>query len=94
MVFIYQEIDMDPQIIAAIGTAIIAPIIAYLKIRDERNSTSDKRETQFALLTKRLDDAEAKLDAVEHLKDAINRIDKALTKIETILEMYMKQNKS
>ena len=85
---------MDPQIIAAIGTAIIAPIAAYLKIRDERNSTSDKRETQFALLAKRLDDAEAKLDAVEHLKDAINRIDKALTKIETILEMYMKQNKN
>ena len=81
---------MDPQIIAAIGTAIIAPIIAYLKIRDERNSTSDKRETQFALLNKRLEDAEDKLDAVEHLKEAINRIDKALTNIETILEMYMK----
>lgn len=85
---------MDPQIIAAFGTAIIAPLIAYFKIRDERTLTSDKRDTEFALLAKRLDDAENKLDAVEHLKDAINRIDKALTKIETILEMYMKQNKN
>lgn len=82
---------MDVPTITAIGTAIIGPIIAYLKIRDERISTSDKRDTQFALLDKRMADAEDKLDSIKTIVVAINRIDKALTKIETILECTLKK---
>lgn len=79
----------ETQVIAAIGTAIVAPIIAYLKVRDERQKTGDKRDTQIALIDKRISDCEKKMSGIDDLKDAVAKINNSLTKIETILELYI-----
>lgn len=78
------------ETITAIGAAIIGPIIAYLKVKDERGKTSTERETQFALVEKRLTDCEAKLTDLCEMKKAIDRINISLARIETILELYLK----
>ena len=82
---------MSTELIAAISTGIIGPLIAYLKVRDERVKTGEKRDTESALLNKRVIDLETKVDTIEDLKKSIDRINITLAKIETILEMYMKK---
>ena len=82
---------MDNQTIAAIGTAIVGPIIAYLKLRDERAKTSEKRDADTALINKRVTDLEKKVDSIDELKKSIEKINVTLAKIETILELYMKK---
>jgi crotonobetainyl-CoA:carnitine CoA-transferase CaiB-like acyl-CoA transferase len=81
---------MSTELIIAISTGIVGPILAYLKVREERLKTSDKREAQFAMLDKRITDAESKIDDLQELKESIGKINITLSRIETILEMYMK----
>lgn len=85
--------DLMTEQTAVIATSIVGPILTYLKIRDERRATSEKRDTDFALIFKRLNDCEDKLDEVGELKDSINKINNSLTRIETILELYIQSCK-
>ena len=83
---------LTPEIIAAIGTSIIAPIIAYLKVKGDTSKRTEKRDTQLALIEKRMADVEKKTDSIEDLKDSIAAINVTLAKIQAILEMYIRQH--
>ena len=85
---------VDSTLIAAFSTAILAPVLGYLKVREERLKTAEKRDAQNMLLEKRLQDVEKKCDGIEELKESINTINLTLTKIQTILEMYIKQHEN
>lgn len=82
--------EFDNTLITKFGISIITPIIAYLKIRDERSKTGEKRDTQIALIEQKLTNAENKLLSIDQMKESINRINVTLSKIETILEIYIK----
>lgn len=83
---------LTPEIIAAIGTSIIAPIIAYLKVRTDTQKRTESRNTEIALIKKRLDDCEEEINTIDELKESINRMSNAITKIQTMLEMYIKHH--
>jgi regulator of PEP synthase PpsR (kinase-PPPase family) len=80
--------ELDPT---AVGVSIVAPILAYLKIREERLKTSDKREAQYALLERRITECEQMKDNLGDMKDSIAKINVTLAKIETILELVLKK---
>lgn len=82
--------EFDTTLITQTGISIITPIITYLKIRDERYKTGEKRDTQLALLEQKVSNAESKLLSIDQMKESINRINVTLSKIETILEIYIK----
>ena len=83
---------LTTETITAIGAAIIGPVLAYLKVREERGKTGVARDTQNALLEKRLADCEAKITDLCEMKKSIERINISLARIETILELYLKTN--
>ena len=80
------------ETVTALSAAIVGPILAYLKVRDERGKTSIERDTQNALIEKRLTDCEAKITDLCEMKKSIERINVSLARIETILELYLKNN--
>ena len=82
---------MNQEFIISIGTAIIAPIFAYLKVRDERNATKEKRDTELALVQQDIKRLKQEVRAIDELKHAINSINQSLVRIETILEIYAKK---
>lgn len=82
---------MNQEFIISIGTAIIAPILAYLKVRDERNATKEKRDTDMALVQQDIKRLKQEVRAIDELKHAINSINQSLVRIETILEIYAKK---
>jgi len=77
-------------LVTAIGTAIVGPVLAYLKVREDRLKTGDKRDTQYALIEKRMQDCEKKLSGIDEVKTSIQTIMVTLSKIETIIEMHIK----
>ena len=79
---------MNQEFIISIGTAIIAPILAYLKVRDERNATKEKRDTDMALVQQDIKRLKQEVRGIDELKHAINSINQSLVRIETILEIY------
>jgi Tfp pilus assembly protein PilN len=82
---------MNQEFIISIGTAIIAPILAYLKVRDERNATKEKRDTELALVQQDIKQLKQEVRGIDELKHAINSINQSLVRIETILEIYAKK---
>lgn len=84
--------NIDNTVIATFGTAIVTPILTYLKISSDRSKTSDKRDAQTALFEKRLADVEVKVQGIDELKDSINQINVSLARIQTILELYVQNN--
>lgn len=82
---------MNQEFIISIGTAIIAPILAYLKVRDERNATKEKRDTELALVQQDIKRLKQEVRGIDELKHAINSINQSLVRIETILEIYAKK---
>lgn len=84
--------NLTPELIAAIGTAIISPIIAYLKVKGDTQKRTEKRNEQLAVLEQRVKEVEKKCDAIDDLRDAINKMSNAITKIQTMLEMYIKHH--
>ena len=82
---------MNQEFIISIGTAIIAPILAYLKVRDERNATKEKRDTDMALVQQDIRRLKQEVGGIDELKRAINSINQSLVRIETILEIYAKK---
>lgn len=87
--------------IAAIITAGVAPIVTYIKLRMDTSSDKSKidadaarrketRDTQLALMEKRLSDVESKCDTIDELKDAVNSIKVSLARIEALIEMVIK----
>ena len=84
--------NLTPELITAIGTAIIVPIITLLKTTSDTNKRKEKRDIQIALMEKRIADVEQKCDGIEELKNSINAINLSLAKIQTILELYIKQH--
>jgi hypothetical protein len=83
---------MNTEFIVALSTGIVGPILAYMKVREDRVKTFDKREAQFAMLDKRISDAECKITDLQELKESIGKINVTLSRIETILEIYMKDH--
>ena len=84
--------NLTPELITAIGTAIIVPIITLLKTTSDTNKRKEKRDIRIALMEKRIADVEQKCDVIEELKNSINAINLSLAKIQTILELYIKQH--
>ena len=82
---------MNQEFVISIGTAIIAPILAYLKVRDERNATKEKRDTELALVQQDIKRLKQEVRGIDELKHAINSINQSLVRIETILEIYAKK---
>ena len=82
---------MNQEFIISIGTAIIAPILTYLKVRDERNATKEKRDTELALVQQDIKRLKQEVRGIDELKHAINSINQSLVRIETILEIYAKK---
>lgn len=85
--------NLTPELITAIGTAIIVPIITLMKTSSDTNKRKEKRDVQVALMEKRIADVELKCDGIEELKNSINAINLSLAKIQTILELYLSKNK-
>lgn len=85
--------NLTPELITAIGTAIIVPIITLMKTSSDTNKRKEKRDVQIALMEKRIVDVELKCDGIEELKNSINAINLSLAKIQTILELYLSKNK-
>ena len=85
--------NLTPELITAIGTAIIVPIITLMKTSSDTNKRKEKRDVQVALMEKRIADVEIKCDGIEELKNSINSINLSLAKIQTILELYLNKNK-
>lgn len=84
--------------ITVFGTAVLGPILAYLKVREDRLKTADKRDTELRALEDRLDmqqkqiaDMQQKLMGIDEMKDSIHKIDVTLATIKTLLEVYMKK---
>jgi Tfp pilus assembly protein PilN len=82
---------MNQEFIISFGAAIIAPILAYLKVRDERNATKEKRDTDMALVQQDIKQLKQEVRGIDELKHAINSINQSLVRIETILEFYAKK---
>lgn len=82
---------MNQEFVISIATAIIAPILAYLKVRDERNATKEKRDTDLALVQQDIKRLKQEVRGIDELKHAINSINQSLVRIETILEIYAKK---
>lgn len=82
---------MNQEFIISIGTAIIAPVLAYLKVRDERNATKEKRDTDMALVQQDIKRLKQEVRGIDELKLSINSINQSLVRIETILEIYAKK---
>lgn len=82
---------MNEEFIISIGTAIIAPILAYLKVREERNATKEKRDTTMALVQQDIKRLKQEVRGIDELKLSINSINQSLVRIETILEIYAKK---
>lgn len=82
--------QIDSTVVATVGTAIVGPVIAYLKIRDERSKTSDSRDAKEALMNKRVSDLETKIVVLDELRESINQINISLARIQTTLEMFLK----
>ncbi len=82
---------MNQEFIISISTAIIAPILVYLKVRDERNATKEKRDTDMALVQQDIKRLKQEVRGIDELKHAINSINQSLVRIETILEIYAKK---
>lgn len=82
---------MNQEFIISISTAIIAPILAYLKVREERNATKEKRDTSMALVQQDIKRLKQEVRGIDELKHAINSINQSLVRIETILEIYAKK---
>ena len=78
-------------IITAIGTSIVAPVLAYLKIRGERDKTRESRDVERAMVEKRLGDLEKQVCGLEEMRKDINQMNLTLTRISTILEMAMQK---
>lgn len=74
--------------IAAWGTSIIGPLLAYLKISSERRDTSTKRDTEHQLLCQKVQFLEAKLVEVENMKEMMHSIMLMVTEIKTTLEFF------
>lgn len=81
--------SITPELIAAFGTAVVAPILAVIKVNADAGKRKDKRDTQIALIEKRIEDCEKKVDSIDELKDAINAINLSLAKIQTLIEIYI-----
>lgn len=81
---------MDNTTIGTLATAVLAPILAYLKVREDRLKTADKRDAQQMIVNKRLDDIEVQIHTVEEIKQAINELNISMARITAILEMYVK----
>jgi hypothetical protein len=81
---------MDATLITILGTAIVAPILSYLKTREERLKTADKRDAQQMVIEKRLADLESQTHTINEMKKAIDTLNITMTKIQTILEIYVK----
>lgn len=82
---------MNQEFIISFSTAIIAPILAYLKVRDERNTTKEKRDTSMALVQQDIKRLKQEVRGIDELKLSINSINQSLVRIETILEIYAKK---
>ncbi len=82
---------MHQEFIISISTAIIAPILAYLKVREERNATKEKRDTDMALVQQDIKRLKQEVRSIDELKLSINSINQSLVRIETILEIYAKK---
>lgn len=82
--------NITPELITTIGTAIVGPILAYLKISTDRKKTGNKRDTQIALLEQRVKECEKNGDTIDELKQAINKIEVSLAKIESLIELFIK----
>ena len=87
--------------IATLSTAIIAPILSYLKVREDRIRTADKRDAEIRLLNDRYDmqqvticELQKKVLGIDEMKESIHEINICLTKIQTLLEVYMKKQDS
>lgn len=81
---------LSTEMIAALGASIVGPILGYLKVREDRLKTADKRDAREQLMDRRLADVEVKVQAVEEVKQAINGLNITLTRIETTLKLYVK----
>lgn len=82
--------DLTPELIAAIGTAIVTPVIAYMKSQADAQKRVEKRNEQIALIDQRLQQCEKKSNAIDELKTAIAGINVSLAKIETLLGILLK----
>lgn len=80
--------------LTAIGTAFASSLLTYLKVNSDRKATGNERETQFALMEKRIVDCETKMTDLCEMKKSIERINISLARIETILELYLKGEKT
>lgn len=82
--------ELTTQMIAAIGTSILGPILTYLKIKGDTAKRGEKRDTQIALLDQRVKECEKKGDSIDELRKAIGAINVSLAKIESLMELFIK----
>ncbi len=82
--------NLSPEVVTAIGTAIVAPILAYLKVSGEAQKRTEKRNEQLAVMEQRLQQCEKKSSTIDELKTAIAGINVSLAKIETLLGILLK----
>ena len=83
-------IELTNELVAAIGTSIVTPIVAYLKIKGDTTKRGEKRDTQIALLDQRVKECEKKGDSIDELRKAIGAINISLAKIESLMELFIK----
>lgn len=74
--------------IAAWGTSIIGPLLAYAKIASERRDTSTKRDTEHQLLCQKVQFLESKMSEMDDLKEMMHDIKLTVTEIKTVLEFF------
>jgi len=74
--------------IAAWGTSIVGPLLAYLKISSERRDTSTKRDTEHQLLCQKVQFLESKMSEMDDLKEMMHDIKLTVTEIKTTLEFF------
>ena len=83
--------EISVEVIGAIGTAIIAPIVAVLKVNSDTNKRKNNRDTQLALIEKEITDLKKKTDGIDELKEAIHKIEIALSNIQQLIEIFVKE---
>ncbi len=82
---------MTPELIAAIGTAIVTPVIAYMKSQADAQKRVEKRNEQIVLIDQRLQQCEKKSSAIDELKNSIAKVEVGMSRLEAILEMIVKK---
>lgn len=88
-------------VIAAIGTSIVGPFVAYGKakqsslqdterIQAERLATAARRDTEHQLLKQEVEHLKGRLCEIEDLREIMHEVKNSISKIEAILPMLTK----